>query len=156
MESYFVYIFLRSHFLIKLLFWGDLEKSCKSLNSTKISTSHSNQEWLREPEYYNSSRRTLTSSFHFLNSLCFQEFPHARLINNEKMALLTCRLKICLFILYFPDKRSKTRVDRTVVYCWQNQLSQMTDFPPLLTFLNFWLITTWCTFWNWMRHTRMN
>ena len=28
-------------------------------------------------------------------------------------------------------------VDRTVIDCWQNQLGQMADFPPLLTFLIF-------------------
>ena len=28
-------------------------------------------------------------------------------------------------------------VNKTVIDCWQNQLGQMADFPPLLTFLIF-------------------
>ena len=28
-------------------------------------------------------------------------------------------------------------VDRTVINCWQQQLGQMADFPPLLTILGF-------------------
>ena len=28
-------------------------------------------------------------------------------------------------------------VDRTAIDCWQNQLGQMADFPPLLNFKSF-------------------
>ena len=36
-------------------------------------------------------------------------------------------------------------VDRTVIDCWQNQLRQMADFPPLLTFLKILTYKSWCT-----------
>ena len=50
--------------------------------------------------------------------------------------------------------------DLTVIDCWQNQLGQMADFPPVLTFFNFLTYKNLMYIpqikFQTMRHTRMN